>query len=795
MLEKGDRFHWLLSGLLFLGVAFALEPGATVAEETAILVAPPIKPPFFVRSYGGKCLDFGPPPQVSGSPVFIYDCNGTIAQQVRIEEVNGRHDVILRAGNKVIGVKPLNFPAAPAAPAAGVASESEMSLELQNEANPLTVLFTRQVFALDGDSIIFASNRNLVFKVQNGRGTNRTPIVLGHRDLADSEFWTFTATDGAAWKLTNGFVRVPQESEFGSAILQATWGTVIEVDPDASIDLQREDRLLSVAAGVTIRGDRHGVRPGAEISSPYKSDSGSAATKMLVINGDYVRITGLRMRGPSRGRDHNLRPADGIYTDSAFNSIIDHNDMSEWTNAAVEVDGGNDPSGCTSLYPPSRPEKVHVVRNFLHHNERWGSGYGVVMSRGGYASIEGNTFVSNRHAIADDGSALSGYRAWFNLVLTDVPTYSGSESDTTLGRGPQQDFDMHGSDPSTGSLKEGGLAGAYVEIARNTFLATNRHNFDLRGTPCYLAEFHNNVMRESLRDSIRIDGDPSKLIVTDDNQFAAGNPTDRLGVGDFDGDGLQDLFLATGAAWYYAPAGNAEWRFLSAHSEGIGSLLFGDFDGDGRTDVLTQHGRDWLVSWGGVSQWEKINESDAWMSDFAIGDFNGDHRADVFYADGVQWYVSYGGVSSFTPLDVSGFRIADLRFGDFNADGRTDVFSVVSGQWMVAYSGTSGWKPLRVKLTDSVADLTVADFNGDGRADIARSSCSFFGSCDWQVSYRGTGNWTKLRSAGLPLTSAAAIGRFSGNVGVDVLLWHDNYLDIASAGAGASVRQSRQDMR
>jgi hypothetical protein len=114
---------------------------------------------------------------------------------------------------------------------------------------------------------------------------------------------------------------------------------------------------------------------------------------------------------------------------------------------------------------------------------------------------------------------------------------------------------------------------------------------------------------------------------------------------------------------------------------------------------------------------------------------------------------------------------------------------------MVAYSGTSGWKPLRVKLTDSVADLTVADFNGDGRADIARSSCSFFGSCDWQVSYRGTGNWTKLRSAGLPLTSAAAIGRFSGNVGVDVLLWHDNYLDIASAGAGASVRQSRQDMR
>src|SRR6202040_971365 len=117
----------------------------------------------------GKCLDFGPPPQVSGSPGFIYDCNGTIAQQVSIEEGDDLHDVILRAGNKGIGVKDdmvnAELPTA-AAPAPGVAPEPEKPLELQNEANRMTIFSLRQIFALDGDSIILAANRNLVVKVQ-----------------------------------------------------------------------------------------------------------------------------------------------------------------------------------------------------------------------------------------------------------------------------------------------------------------------------------------------------------------------------------------------------------------------------------------------------------------------------------------------------------------------------------------------------------------------------------------------------------------------------------------------------
>ena len=47
------------------------------------------------------------------------------------------------------------------------------------------------------------------------------------------------------------------------------------------------------------------------------------------------------------------------------------------------------------------------------------------------------------------------------------------------------------------------------------------------------------------------------------------NPTNHFGVGDFDGDGADDLFLTTGAAWYYSPAAKAEWRFLSSKKDTI----------------------------------------------------------------------------------------------------------------------------------------------------------------------------------------------------------------------------------
>ena len=761
---------------------------------------------FTIVSYGSKCLDFGPPPQVTGALVFLYDCNGTMAQQVVVQEINARHDVILRAGTKVIGVKGANSP--PSVLSRGIdqtllgqlqgqvfaVMTQQPTLELQDEQSRQSVLSSGagQVFALDGDSIILASDRTRVVEVLNHRGANRTPLALGSRDLTDNEFWTFAATDKSPRKPTSGFVRVPQEKDLARAVNEGGPGTVIEMDPDLSIDLTAA-LPLSVPEGVTIRGDRRSTRLGPEL----RVAPGFKGT-MFDIHSNDVRITGLRLRGPSRDSRKDQPGSSAIVAqDTAIRTIIDHNDLSDWTSAAVSVRTDDGSTSCRDHRDPrALPHNVRIARNFIHHNRMQNLGYGVVSSSA-FPLIEGNTFYENRHAIAANGNALTKYRAWYNLVLSAAPL----QDRTMWFDDYTHDFDVHGTGTLTfAGIKDisggfGGIGGQYFEIAGNTFLGTQRghQNFDLRGDPCYLVEVHHNVSLLSLGDAIGCtycEGGKDKLKVSDTNQFNTNpNPTTRVSVGDFDGDGRDDLFLATGAAWYYAPAGVAEWRFLNAQTDGIGALLFGDFDGDRRTDVFTQRGRDWLVSWGGASPWEKINESNPALTEFRVGDFVGDKRADIFYADGQRWWVSDGGVGPFVNTQNSSTRTADLGFGDFNGDGKMDVVGVESGKWKVSLNATGPWDgfPLRSALTKTMAGLIIADFNGNGRADIAQS----YGK---SVSYDGRGNWTSLPARpGM----FAAVGRFDENPGVDILFYsaNGNYLGIQSSGNGAPVRHSRQDMR
>lgn len=801
-LRKFNSVNWLLLVLLLAGVAWLGRPQTTASAQVRGGVGTETlssKPPFVIRNYGGKCLDFGPAPQVSGAPVFIYQCNGTSVQQVRIEEVSNQHDVILRAGNKVIGVRsrvinPLDMVTTTLSIAQ---TETETPLELQDDQHQDRGLSQRQIFVLDGDSIILKSDRNRVVQVQNARGANRTPLVLGRRNLEDAEFWTFTAADGSGKRPTNGFVRISQINNFddNSGELRASQdflnavnnanaqpGTVIELDANVLIFL--ED-AVEIKEGVTIRGDRRGTRPG-----PLLRGGDDIIDGMLKIIGNDVRITGLRLKGPSRSLAEATPKVAGIFAyDQNLRTIIDHNEMLEWPHAAVHVSAGEEPAGCYSQdqYQRARVRNVRVARNFIHHSQRLAAGYGVLISRGGDPLIEGNTFLSNRHAISGDGRPSTGYSAQFNLVLVAAPDY---------GNGAQQDFDMHGRGATEEREYVGGIAGEYMEIIRNTFLGGNRENFLLRGTPCYLAVFNHNVTVGHPVLAVKNLGYQPKLTATG-NQFNISNPTNRLGVGDFDGDGTQDLFLATGAAWYYAPAGKAEWRFINAQTDRINNLLFGDFDGDKRTDVFTQHGYQWDVSWGGVSKWEKLNVSGNILGNAVVGDFIGDERDDIFYADGHQWHASDAGIGPFTLLADSSYRVADLRFGDFNSDGKTDVFSVNSRNWQVSYGGSSYWQPLRLKQTDSVNNLTVADFNGDGRADVATFKPLVIASVTnsvWLISYSGTGEFITQRTYNAQ-TQVAAMGRFDGNASADLLLWHGNYLDISARGAGTPVRYSREDMR
>lgn len=781
----------------------------------------------------------------------------------------------------------------------------------------------------------------LVIQIQNARGANGSPLVAGVRNLADHEFWDFVPVRGFGFP-TKGFTVTPIDTnaKLWNAICSSPtadqiltnpltspctklnpnigWNSVIVVtgsdpnecepgadagtDPNYFDDPSKDPGVdpgvgpcidltffppIVLPPGVTIRGNRRGLNLGPQLYSRSQQEHifenvpvPPCEVCVVDVHGDYVRVTGLRMRGPSRDTHKGKEevtdgisisfPGNGpvpgsgaapplfpVTTLTEFIATIDHNDMSDWGDAAISgapspytvLDGDNCkyPNATASgkpadrLYPCGRtvPDpstglslsiideagtlaNVRIARNFLHNNEKDGFGYGANVSR---ALLDANTFAWNRHDITAAGEPHNEYRAINNLVLSGAPHYY-------IVSVRLQDFDMHGTHHPT--LWVDGVGGYFVEIAGNTFLGQDGHDYAIRGSPVLNTFYHDNVSLRSESSALRYfyiggnfanheipssndyTGTPFPIIISN-SQFA---PSISVGIspttGDFDGDGDDDLFLATGAAWYYSPAGKREWRFLSAKKERTDQVLLGDFDGDGRTDVVAIHDGKLVVSWGGVSDWEPFNSNSVLSCtalDMAAGKFLshsvGDQRDDIFCADGSTWYLSYGGSGPFNYAvnRPEKTRRWELRFADFNGDGLTDVFGVGSNGWQVSNARAdkplfSDWKPLSWSLTSTITGLyVVKDFFSPGAAAVAKVCDSDHGS--WCVAGIGT-DWTpfKLQS---DLLSGAVIGYFHRRAGAngqpmspDILFWNgypNNEFAISQGGTSPTVTWSTQDMK
>lgn len=801
---------------------------ATGKDGKPVVVRPPkAHTTFTIHGLGNRCWDFGAGGRdagPSGTVAHLAPCLGTPAQNVVVEEIDAHHDVRLHVGPSCLGVEPAESRGNPG----GVAIGKVVVVQACNAAPT-----ANQRFALDGDAVLMGRQtdgkdvtRELVIEPLGDDTRVGTPLVVGARDLNDAEYFQLVASNGAKVRPHSGFVGIPQGRGSDDAALDAVlalgWGTVIEVDRSLVLGLPGHEIL----AGTTLRGDRKGREQGPEIhyvpvdQDPSRSDDDGFRGGLLVVSKDHVRITGLRLRGTSRGTSESLKVAHGIRVnldpDSMFDAtpdpifapqltdvLVDHIDASDWPGAAVDVRGADiikdtrtyacglfDAQICTEVIPTQacmgglplpRPNAVRAIGNFIHHNERDEIGYGVAVGEGGFVLARGNVMYLNRHSIAADGVRSTGYAAHDNFVLSNSPGYG------TFGGNHEHDFDKHGTFDHGHWV--GGISGDWVDIGWNTFLGTDRHNFDERGTPCRETDIHDNVFLQSKGAAITSANTIPSKDVYGPNEFSAPNPTSDLAVADFDGDGVEDVFVGTGATWWYSSAGAAEWRFLNRMPEHASALRFGDFDGDGRADVATIHDGLVDVSWAGISPWQSVNAA-AWsVDDLAVGDFDGDHRADLFLTTGASWFVAPHADGSWQPYAALGLRTSELRFGDFDADGKTDVFGVLENQWQYVPGGTSSWVPLRTALTSSVAGLVVADFDGDGYADVGRKSGS-----TWQYAARGWGGFVTLRNTSDPLVGQP-IGRFDGDKKADVLLWGDRHFRIASRARDPVVTWSTQDMK
>ena len=227
-------------------------------------------------------------------------------------------------------------------------------------------------------------------------------------------------------------------------------------------------------------------------------------------------------------------------------------------------------------------------------------------------------------------------------------------------------------------------------------------------------------------------------------------PADRAwrftGVGDFDGDGRDDVLLRhADGRWRYFPM---DGRRARAAAQGAPALTrfpewtvagAGDFNGDGHDDVLARNAsgawRLYALEGDAVvpvaSGSARITANPAWQL-VGTADFDGDARHDVLlrHAESGAW--TYYPMSGREPI-AAGRGFANLTkmrawqpvaVGDFNGDGNADVMvRHAEGAWH--YYPMAGRRSIAAERgrADLPQDLdrrvaAVGDFNGDGNDDL-----------------------------------------------------------------------------
>ncbi len=125
-------------------------------------------------------------------------------------------------------------------------------------------------------------------------------------------------------------------------------------------------------------------------------------------------------------------------------------------------------------------------------------------------------------------------------------------------------------------------------------MRTDDNGFHLRGTPSDGAYVVSNVFRHS---SLFASVDPFgqfHIGALEQNETGLRTEDDRVNMNlspsygscDFDGDGVNDRFWATGETWWFSSGGNMPWTYLNTSKLMLSDMVLRDFDGDGRCDIL-----------------------------------------------------------------------------------------------------------------------------------------------------------------------------------------------------------------
>jgi hypothetical protein len=233
------------------------------------------------------------------------------------------------------------------------------------------------------------------------------------------------------------------------------------------------------------------------------------------------------------------------------------------------------------------------------------------------------------------------------------------------------------------------------------------------------------------------------------NYVVETNPV-TVAVGDFNGDGKQDLAVLNSASTTVSILlGNGDGTFRQSINVSVGStaafIAVGDFNGDHKLDLAVAEGAantvSILLGKGDGTFEPPVQYNTGIPADYlAVADFNNDKKPDLLVSanplgtDGsISILLGKGDGSLESPIVTStGFLNSTpyVAVGDFNGDGKLDVatgnghFSTQTGtSGNVIILPGNGDGTFRSPVTTAVPFvphyLTTGDFNRDGKVDLA----------------------------------------------------------------------------
>ncbi len=549
-----------------------------------------------------------------------------------------------------------------------------------------------------------------------------------------------------------------------------------------------ENCLAYVKPGVTLASNRgYNNSRGATLIQ----DSFTNENVCMLALGNNARITGINLRGPDiiqdddplyytdrcpNGEDYQGNSSQsGINIETYTTAEIDNCELYGWPFAAIRVIWSGDTF------------QQYIHHNKIYRNSKCGMAYGVGLNGPTNTIIENNIFYYNKHSISGDGYISQNYSAYYNLIL--------NRSREVMA----QAFDMHGyfEKLNQGHFNYGGNS---INIENNTFVA-DFPAIKIRGEQKGITTIKNNNFKEP-NDSCQsilhmLKG--TKYYTDSSGEIVAGLipvpscPSDFLGtkfILENNNFNLQNMMV-----WKTSWGGKSQWQPLSHAIIDINKLGFGDFDGDGKTDIFFNYDGYWHIAYSGNTPIRKLIQSSLTAQYFAYKDFDGDGLADLLFASGEHIYIAYkikweARLSAFTALYTNkviencALSLSELRFGDFDGDGKCDIICRDSdnGFLKVAYSVGRGEMFEDFELINytsiDISNLVVHDYNNDGKCDFLYHDATYQKINVGYSNGRGNSisNWTPvLFGTSIPIQNLAFYD-FNGDSLIDIF-HHDNIVN------------------